>query len=691
MSSLVVKNSSQDERHMSKKTIIGILFILTLASSITIISPSNLAVAMEPAKLKIYAGPTSVPADNNVYECIFVQLQDSNSRPARATEDTTISLSSSLTSVGDVDPTVTIIEGSTFAVAKFYSTFTPGTTTIAATASGYGTVQTNLVTVAPVPSKIAIYGFPAVLPADGVQYDALVIQLQDASGNPAKAPLEGITVILTSSNSTIASVPASAFISGGETYTLSSVISKAIGSATITAMSSGYSSATADITTQKPSTTQPKTLRIYVAPPKTLADNTAHSQIVIQLLNGTGAITKQPKTAITIQLTSSSENVGKVQPTLEIPSGQVYATATFLATYKAGVTTITAAATNLTTDTETITTIGPIPTKLAVYCNPSALPADAQAYNAIQVQLQDASGKPALDPNGDVTVSLFSSDPTIGTVPTTLTIPYGKTYATATFTSTYIASPVSITAQASGYATGQGQMRTYLIDQSSLTVTVTSDPATVVSGKQTNITAYVADPVGNPILGATVKFTSSAGGTFSAVKPLGNGYYTTMFTAPNLIAKTNVTITATVSKTDYTTSTGITQVIVGTFGTMQICVKDDTGQPVNNALVSALSQPSGMPNLLTDTTNSTGYVTFLDAPEGNYTFSVNKQGYFPMNMTFDFKTNSPTKTLYLTKIGEPAPDLTFVWLILVAVIAAIVVVVVALKKRHRIALPRPES
>jgi hypothetical protein len=677
---------------MQKKNIISILIIIALTTSIIIISPSNLVVAMEPTKLKIYAGPNKVPADNNIYECIFVQLQDSQSRPARATQDTTVSLSSSLTSVGDVDPTITINKGSTFAIAKFYSTFTPGTTSIAATASGYGTVQTNLATAAPVPSRIAVYGFPSVVPADGVQHESLVVQLQDSSGNPAKAPLEGVTVTLISSDSAVASVPASATISGGQTYTMSNVTSNGPGSATITAMTSGYSSATTSIKTEVPSASQPERLRIYVAPPKTLADNTVHSQIAIQLLNDAGKITQQPETPITIQLTSSSENVGEVQPTLEIPTGQAYATATFYTTYKAGVTTITAAATDLITDTENIVTIGPIPNKLAVYCSPSTLPADAQEYNTIQVQLQDSSGKPALDPNGDVTVSLFSSDPTIGTVPATLTIPYGETYATTTFTSTYVASSVSITAQASGYVTGQGQMRTYLIDQSSLTVTVTSDPSIVVSGKQTTITAHVTDPGENPTLGATVKFTSSGGGTFSTVKPLEDGYYTSTFTAPNFETETNVTITATVSKTDFTTSTGTMQLIVAqlvNLGTMQICIKDDTEQPIANATVYTLSQPSSMTNLI-GTTNSTGYVTFFDAAEGDYTFSVNKEGYSPMNMTLNFKVNSPARTLYLIKSSndQASPDLTIVWIILVVVIVVIAVVVVVVLKRRK---PKQEN
>ena len=189
---------------MSRKgTLIRVFLIVTIASSIMLVTQSNFAFATEPAKLKIYVGPTSVPADNNIYKCVFVQLQDSSSKPARALQDTIISLSSSQTSVGTTPATITIAKGETFAVADFQSSFTPGATTIAATASGYATVQTSLRTEAPVPYKLALYGFPSILPADALPYDALVVQLQDSSGNPAKAPLGGITVTLSSSNSTI--------------------------------------------------------------------------------------------------------------------------------------------------------------------------------------------------------------------------------------------------------------------------------------------------------------------------------------------------------------------------------------------------------------------------------------------------------------------------------------------------------
>ena len=319
---------------MSKiSSLFRILIIFALGSSMIIVSQNNFSFAMEPSRLKIYAGPVNLPADNSTYECIFVQLQDANSRPARALMETTISLSSSQISVGNVDPTITIPKGSTFSVAKFNSTFTPGTTTIAAAASGYAAVQTNIVTVAPVPYRLAVYGLPNILPSDGEPYDALVVQLQDSSGSPAKAPLSGVQVTLSSSNSTIAEVASSATISGGETYTLASITSNSSGAAIITALTSGYTSAQATITTEQPLNVQPGTLRLFVAPPVTPADNTEHQQVVAQLLSENGTITRA-QTNTTIQLASSNENVGTVQPTVTIVADQVQASATFSVAFR---------------------------------------------------------------------------------------------------------------------------------------------------------------------------------------------------------------------------------------------------------------------------------------------------------------------------------------------------------------------
>ena len=677
---------------MRKNLLIEVLFVLSLTSLIIIITQSNSAFAVDPVKLQIYIGPNKVPADNSIYDCVFVQLQDSSGRPARALEDTTISLSSSLTSVGTVDPTITIQTGETFTVAKFDSTFTPGSTTIAATASGFATVQATMITIAPVPNKLALYGFPSVVPSDGSPYQALVVQLQDSSGNPAKAPLGGVVVTMFSSDEEIAIASTSVLINGGQTHTVANVTGISPGGATITAMASGYISAQTTITTQIPMAHVPERIRLYSAPPKIIADNTEHSQIVVQLLDGTGKITQQPSTSTEVQLSSSNVEIGNIETVIVVPAGRVFATAIFSTTYRAGTTTITAAASGLQTDTENVATIGPIPSKLAVYCNPSVLPADNKEYAGIQIQLQDSSGRPALDPNGDVTVSLFSSEPKVGTVPETITIPYGKTYATVLFKSTYLASSTSITAQSSGYTSGQAQMKTYQIDPLSLSATIAADPTTVVSGNRTEITVYVTDPAQNPVEGATVEFNSTKEGEFTKVQQLENGYYTTIFTAPTFQTQTDVTITATVSKTDCITTVATAQINVlpeQFFGTFQIFIRDQNSlEPVGNVTVFLTSQTLGATNL-TATTNSTGYVVFSNCVEGDYTIGLDKQGYIPLETNWRFKSTEGPATLYITQIGgdQSASDGTMVWIILIVIIVSCIVGLVTFLMWRRRQMP----
>jgi hypothetical protein len=182
---------------MQKRIVYATLILALLASSFIIFNQNtSLAATTDPASLRIFIGPSSVLADNKTYNCIFVQLQDSTGKPARALQDTAISLSSSLTNIGTVDPSITIPKGATFASASFYSTFSPGTTAISASATGYTTVQSSITTIGPIPNSVSIYGFPSTLPADGNTYNAIMVQLQDSSGSPAKAPKGGVPVSL---------------------------------------------------------------------------------------------------------------------------------------------------------------------------------------------------------------------------------------------------------------------------------------------------------------------------------------------------------------------------------------------------------------------------------------------------------------------------------------------------------------
>lgn len=700
---------------MTKKIVGMIITILILASAFVVFNQNtSYALTNSPSKLNMYIGPASVLGDNSIYNCIFVQLQDSSGQPARALQDTTISLTSQITYVGTVDSSVTIRKGDTFVSANFYATLTPGSTTITASASDYSTVQASITTATPVPSSIAIYGFPSTLPADGGSYPAIMVQLQDSSGLPQRAPPNGVNVTLSCSENVVGTVNSSVIIPYGQTYAIANFNTTTTPStrpAIISTLANGYASKQLSIVTKSVITdpVNPKFLKIFVGPNHVLADNNSYPQIAVELQDSQGNIANTTSN-VSITLISTDTNIGQTNSTLIIGPPSTYAVATFNTTYKAGVTSIVAAATDWNPDSQLISTVEFIPPKLAVYAVPLVLPADNKTYSAIIVQLQDSQGRPAKNPEEDVRVKLFSQNPNVASISTILVIPSGYTQATGNLTVTNAPGITAITAQSSGYSTGQGQITTYLIDFSPLQVAVTSDPTSVNNGYSTEITAYVTAN-GGPVAGATVTFGSNNGGSFSTVTDQGNGYYNASFTAPNFSITTSCTVTASGSKTGYVNAQGTTQVTViaapaptptptatptatptpnstpaANLGTLSFCIKDSSGNPLANAIVSSTAQPTGMSTLF-EISNATGYVAFKNATAGTYTFTIVKEGYPTQNETLDYNAQPLTLNIAITGSSDNSNNshnalIIIVVVIITAVIAAIVIFLFAVKRKQ---------
>jgi adhesin/invasin len=682
-----------DESHRGKTMrkqaayvmILSILLFTLIQTSIKTVSSST------PTKLQIYVGPPKVLADNDAYEAIFVQLQDSSGVPARAQTDINISLSSSLTYVGSVDPKITMTTGSTYAVATFYSTFTPGSTIITAAATGFAPVFASITTVGPVPSKLAVCSLPPTLPADGGAYQSVVVQLQDAGGSPAKAPIGDVNVTLSSSDLSVGTVDSSVLISAGSTYAVGTFYTNASssGSATVTALSSGYISGQATVKTDVLSANATK-LKVYVGPPKVPADGVVYEMIAVQLQDGSGKIVNATGD-ITVFLSSSNVAVGTVDLSITISENTTYSIAKFYSTYKSETTSITAAASDYASSQEALTTVGPVPTKLAVYCVPSKLSADGRSYDAIVVQLQDSAGNPARDPIGNVTVELFSSVPEAGNVSSPLVILYGQTHSIASFSSTFDAGSVGITALTPNYSSGQSTMTTYVIDQYALIVSVTANPTSVNSGNQTTITVYIAYGGLVPASGATVTLASNKGGNFSAATDEGDGNYTSVFTAPNVTAQTVCTISVNASKLGYITGHGTAQVTVNatvTVGDLKLYIKDAGDSPIEGATVNSISQPSGISSL-SATTDSDGEIVFEDIPAGVYVFEITKDGY---ETTTENVTVVPAGAVsYTFNMASSASGLPLPILVVIIIVVALVTGLVATLILRRRRKPEPEQ
>jgi hypothetical protein len=680
---------------MNKKIITLALVLIVLASAFVIVSQASVGATSGTISLNIYMSPSSVLADNSTYNCIFVQLQDSNGYPCRAEQNTIISLTSSLTNIGTVDSQIIIPKGTTYSSGNFFATFTPGSTTITASATGYETVTSTMVTKGPVSNALAVYGIPSTLPADGGTYAAIMVQLQDSSnGHPARAPNGGVQVTLSSSNVNVGTIDQFVTIPGGQTYAIASInTTTTAGSVDITAVAPNYPLIKTTITTKSIGGT-PTQFRVY-GPTVVTADNYAYKLIAIQLQDAGGNIATS-SSDLTVNIFSSNLGVGSIDSQITIPQSQTYALATLNTSFLPGTTTITAVATNLISGQASITTTGFTPSKLAIYCVPSKLPSDDSTYQAIQVQLQDSQGQPAKDPKGNVNVNLFSSQPTVGNVSSILTIPFGQTQATGAFTTTNNPGQTTITAQASDYSTGQSRMATYLIDYAPLQMTISANQTNVNNGYTISILAY-ATANGGPVTGATVTFTSNNGGTFAATTEQGNGYYNTSFTAPNFAQATTCTITASVSKTGYLNGQATTPITVmpapaptatssptptsaptsnGDSGVLTFLIQDSQGNPLSNALVSSTIQPQGINSLL-ELSNSTGYVTFNNLTAGTYNFKTIKDGYPQTNETINFDGDPLTLRITLSDniLTGNASGNTLIIIVVVIIAAASIAVV----------------
>ncbi len=195
-----------------------------------------------------FAPPTLISGGS--YSAITVGLIDnSTGEPARAPENTVVDLASTVASVGEVQSTVTIPAGQTYARATFSSSLVNGSTLITASASNYTSANGTLTLVQPAAAALALYGVPNPVLGNGAGYESMVVQLQNLAGLPEKTDVN-VPVQLAIGNSSVGSVPPEVVIPAGETFAVIDVQSSLVAGATnITATSNGFLYAQANFST----------------------------------------------------------------------------------------------------------------------------------------------------------------------------------------------------------------------------------------------------------------------------------------------------------------------------------------------------------------------------------------------------------------------------------------------------------
>ena len=408
---------------------------------------------------------------------VLVETLDSAGYPAKASSDIPVTLSSSDNGVVSLPSgSLTLQSGSVLSSVPYAVGVTPGTATITGSASGFNSGSGSVTVQGAPPFAVSMIAQPD--PISTSTAGRLVVTLTDSAGNPAPAPAT-VSVAISSSNTTVVASGETATISTGQIYAVAPFTSGAApGTANLTASSPGLRSAFALVTVVEP--VQPARLSIATAPNPVLANNASYDSVVVMLTDAGGNPAKA-QSGVSVTLTSSDSEVGSVSGSLSIPSGSSYAVATFSSTYFVGSTSITASAQNLISASTTVSSYGPIPSKVVVQAIPSRLPADGGEYPALEVMLEDSNGLPAVAPVS-VPVQLASSSPGIATVNSTVVIAPGQSYALTDVETTISPGTASIAAVSSGF-------------QSSSTAISTTSPAPSQLG------VYVAPASGIQALG----------------------------------------------------------------------------------------------------------------------------------------------------------------------------------------------
>ncbi len=524
----------------SNRVFLALLFVLAFAvQSLPVFGAS---VISGPAySLSLAAVPTKLPADGKTYHAVVISLVDKTGLPSLTLNDTKVFLTSSEENIGTIDAIVTIAPGRAYAIANFTTSPTPGVTIITASSVGLGSTTTPVVTVIPsgYPTHLRVFPVPAAQVARRHSTGTFVIELVDDVGLPAKAVAD-TAVSLSSSNIAILNVSASfATVNTGSFLTFVDYTAGFVtGFASVTVSATGFASDSATVSVVG---TAPLKLKVY-AQPSSIPVSYSGGRLVIALTDLSGKPARAPYD-IPVSITSSNTNVAVVvQTAVTIAAGSIYFIGNFNSLGLRGSSTITVSSQGLVSGFATIN-VGAIssPTALSLYVAPNPVLADNSSYNAVVVSLVNGTGFPSLATSA-ISVTLTSSDRTVGRIDARITIGSGSNFNSAQFSSSFFVGTTTITASAQNLVTSQASMQTFGPIPAKVVVSSTPQNLPADGGSYRALSVSLQDALGAPAIAPTgiSVFLTSARPNIMSVDPF--------VTIPQGSTSTTSLITTTVSE-----------------------------------------------------------------------------------------------------------------------------------------------
>ena len=426
-----------------------------------------------------------------------------------------VNLSSNLTSGATVGSTVTVLAGQSSATFQVTSVLVSAIKSPVITASFNGSSQTASLDVTPLTVSSVTLSPSAVLGGSVNSTGTVTIN--------GAAPAGGVTVTLTSGNTSAATVPASVVIAQGATTATFTVTSLVVTSTTPVVITGSYNGSSANGTL---------TVNSFSVASLSLSPST----VVGGIANSTGTVTigaPAPAGGLTVTLTSGTTSAATVPASVVVAQGQTSATftVTSLNTSTTKTSVITAASGSSATATLTVNPI----TVSAVTVNPTSIVGGTGSVTAT-VTLNVAA------PIGGVTVALSSSNPLAASMGANVVVTAGQTSANFTISTSSVSTvnTVIITAAYQGSKAATLTVNTTSINSLSIS------PSTVVGGVA-NATGTITLSQAAPGSGAVITLSSS--NTSAVTVPVSitipSGQTTGTFTATSLLVGSQATVTLT--------------------------------------------------------------------------------------------------------------------------------------------------
>jgi hypothetical protein len=313
-------------------------------------------------------------------------------------------------------------------------------------------------------TSVTVTIVPPRLPADGQTYPAIVVTLTGANSNPTVS-LTNTVVYLTASTSNVGSLPASVTIPAGRSFVIANFTTTTTpGETIITASSPGLTTSSQALQTITTSG-YPSQIVVFASPSTLLARPAGQASdqgvLIVELVDNQGLPAKVPAgfpNGVPVQLTSSNQGVVNVTQKITIAANSSLAIGSFQTGFTPGSNVaITATSSGFKSGSAQINVIGPAPLKLTAQAEPNNIPAGSLGF--LLVSLTDQSGNPARAPS-PVNVTIRSSNTTVITVPSSMTIPSGEIYSYVTYSSTKVVGTATITVTSPGLSSSSTVVNT---------------------------------------------------------------------------------------------------------------------------------------------------------------------------------------------------------------------------------------